>query len=92
MKENEPEKYQAYLEKMRVYLKMRRDKMHELKKSKKNKYKYIYVYIYIKFYKNNFIQNNFLYKILKGLKTKCYIIYIYNIIKIIFSDKIKYDF
>ena len=42
MKENEPEKYQAYLEKMRVYLKMRRDKMHELKNSKKiNIQKYI---------------------------------------------------
>ena len=35
MKENEPEKYQAYLEKMRLYLKVKREKIRELKNSKK---------------------------------------------------------
>ena len=34
MKENEPEQYKAYLEKMRIYLKARRDKLRELKNSK----------------------------------------------------------
>ena len=35
MKENEPEKYQAYLIKVRLYLKSRRDKQRELKKQEK---------------------------------------------------------
>ena len=35
MRENEPEQYKAYLEKMRLYLKARRDKIRELKNSKK---------------------------------------------------------
>ena len=35
MKENESEKYQAYLEKMRLYLKVKRVKIRELKNSKK---------------------------------------------------------
>ena len=35
MRENEPEKYQAYLEKMRLYKKARCDKIRELKNSKK---------------------------------------------------------
>ena len=35
MRENEPEQYKAYLEKMRLYLKARRDKSRELKNSKK---------------------------------------------------------
>ena len=35
MKENEPEQYQAYLGKMRLSLKIRRYKIHELKNSKK---------------------------------------------------------
>ena len=35
MKENEPEKYQAYFEKMRLYLKVKREKIRELKNLKK---------------------------------------------------------
>ena len=35
MRENEPEQYKAYLEKMRLYLKARRNKIRELKNSKK---------------------------------------------------------
>ena len=35
MRENEPEQYKAYFEKMRLYLKARRDKIRELKNSKK---------------------------------------------------------
>ena len=35
MRENEPEKYKAYLEKMRLHLKTRGDKIRELKNSKK---------------------------------------------------------
>ena len=35
MRENEPEQYKAYLEKVRLYLKARRNKIRELKNSKK---------------------------------------------------------
>ena len=42
MRENEPDQYKAYWEKMRLYLKARCDKTLELKNSKKlNIYKYI---------------------------------------------------
>ena len=42
MRENEPEQYKAYLEKTRLYLKARRNKIRELKNSKKlNIQKYI---------------------------------------------------
>ena len=49
MKENEPEKYQAYLEKMRLYLKVRREKIREFKNSKKiNVQEYIYILKFLK--------------------------------------------
>ena len=35
MRKDEPEKYHAYLEKMRLYLKVRREKIREFKNSKK---------------------------------------------------------
>ena len=35
MRENEPEQYKAYLEKMRIYLKATGDKLRELKNPKK---------------------------------------------------------
>ena len=53
MRENEPEQYKAYLEKMRIYLKTRRDKLRELKNSKKLK---------IQKYINNFLKNTFIQK------------------------------
>ena len=65
MRENEPEQYKAYLEKMRLYLKARRNKKW-IKKYKKIKY----IEIYIINFKKIIFYTNFSYKILKGLKIK----------------------